>query len=305
MEEVGGLDLSLGDAAEWDLMLRLSERTDRIVRIPLCLYHNGSEIHSSDVVHRRTVLESHLKRVGISEAQAVEQLNSTFRVTWPLKHLPRISVIIPTVNSPDLIRRCIDDLLGKTDYPNLEIILVDNTSTDPRTLSLYEQWKASRVVSIISFDRSFNYWVACNLGAAAAGGDFLLFLNNELEVLNPDWLRELVRWGDRPGVGVVGTKLVYPSGTIQHAGMGLQDLGSLLFFQSSDDVHTPPSEALFGTPNHYRNVSTLIGACQLLKRGLFAEIGGYDERSLSTCSDVILCARASKQGLRITIAKPG
>ena len=103
VEEVGGLDPSLGDAAEWDLILRLSERTDRIVRIPLCLYHNGSEICSSDDVHRQTVLESHLKRTGISEAQAVEQLNSTFRVTWPLKHLPRVSVIIPTVDSPDLI----------------------------------------------------------------------------------------------------------------------------------------------------------------------------------------------------------
>ena len=219
-------------------------------------------------------------------------------MTWPLKHLPRVSVIIPTVNSPDLIRRCIDDLLGKTDYPNLEIILVDNASTDPRTLSLYEQWKASRVVSIISFDRPFNYWVACNLGAAAAGGDFLLFLNNELEVLNPDWLRELVRWGNRPGIGVVGTKLIYPNGVIQHAGVGLQNLGTLLFFLNSDDIQIPPSEALFGTPNHYRNISALIGECQLVKRGLFEEIRGYDERPLSACSDVILCLRASQLGYR-------
>jgi len=298
VEEVGGLDLSLGDAAEWDLMLRLSERTDRIVRIPLCLYHNGSETCSSDDVHRRTVLESHLKRIGISEAQAVEQLNSTFRVTWPLKHLPLVSVIIPTVDSPDLIRRCIDDLLGKTDYPNKEIILVDNGSTDPRTLALYEQWKTSRAVSIIPFNRSFNYSVACNLGARAARGDFLLFLNNDIEVINRDWLRELVRWGNHPGVGVIGTKLIYPSGAIQHAGVGLQNLGTLMFFRCSDDVQTAPTEAVFGTPNHYRNVSALIGACQLLKRGLFAEIGGYDERSLSACSDVILCARASKLGYR-------
>ena len=298
VEEVGGFDPSLGDAAEWDLMLRLSERTDRIVRIPLCLYHNGSATCSSDDVHRRTVLESHLKRIGISEAQAVEQLNSTFRVTWPLEHLPLVSVIIPTVNSPDLIRRCIDDLLSKTDYPNKEIILVDNGGTDRRTLALYEQWKASHAVIVVPFDRLFNYSVACNLGARAARGDFLLFLNNDIEVINPDWLRELVRWGDRPGVGVVGTKLLYPGGAIQHAGVGLQDLGTLMFFRCSDDVQTAPTEAVFGTPNHYRNVSALIGACQLLKRGLFDEIGGYDERSLIACSDVILCLRASKLGYR-------
>jgi len=298
VEEMGGFDPSLGDAAEWDLILRLSERTDRIVRIPLCLYHNGSEICSSDDVHRQTVLESHLRRIGISEAQAVEQLNSTFRVTWPLKHLPLVSVIIPTVNSPDLIRRCIDDLLSKTDYPNKEIILVDIGSTDPRTLALYEQWKAARAVSIIPSKRSFNDSVACNLGAAAASGDFLLFLNNDIEVTDPDWLRELVRWGNRPGVGVVGTKFVDLSGAIQHAGVGLQNLGTLMFLLSSDDVQTPPTKAVFGTPNHYRNISALMGACQLLKRGLFDEIEGYDERSLIGCSDVILCLRASKLGYR-------
>ena len=298
VEEVGGLDPSLGDAAEWDLMLRLSERTDRIVRIPLCLYHNGSDICSGDGVHRQTVLESHLKRIGISEAQAVQQPNSTFRATWPLKHLPLVSVIIPTVDSPILIRQCIQGLLHKTDYPTKEIILVDNGSTDPDTLALYHEWSSSSAVSILPFDQPFNYSTACNLGASAARGDYLLFLNNDIEVIHPGWLEELVRWAQLPGIGVVGTKLVYPNGTIQHAGMALARKPVHFFMKERDDWETPPTNVIFGTANIYRNVTMLTGACQLLGRSLFDEIGGYDERSLLVASDTILCLEAFRLGYR-------
>jgi len=298
LEEVGGFDPSLGDAAEWDLILRLSERTDRIVRIPLCLYHNGSEICSSDDVHRQTVLESHLKRIGISEAQAVEQLNSTFRVTWPLKHLPRVSVIIPTVDSPDLIRNCVECLLEKTDYPDKEVILVDSGTTDPVTLSLYQQWSSLGGVSIIPFNEPFNYSMACNLGASFARGEHLLFLNNDIEIIDPGWLEELVRWAQLPGIGVVGTKLLYPDGKIQHAGVVLGIFTIHMFYRQHDDPATAPTGAVFGTTSIYRNVTALTGACHMIRRSLFAEIGGYDTRSLIAGSDIILCLRASKLGYR-------
>ena len=298
VEEVGGLDPSLGDAAEWDLMLRLSERTDRIVRIPLCLYHNGSDICSGDDVHRQTVLESHLKRIGISEAQAVEQLNSTFRVTWPLKHPPRVSVIIPTVDSPDLVRDCVEGLLEKTDYPDKEVILIDSGTTDPITLSLYQQWSSSGRVSIIPFNEPFNYSMACNLGASFARGEHLLFLNNDIEIIDRGWLEELVRWAQLPGIGVVGTKLLYPDCKIQHAGVVLSAFTSHIFYQQHDDLATAPTGAVFGTPSAYRNVTALTGACHLLRRSLFDEIGGYDTRSFIVGSDAILCLRASKLGYR-------
>jgi GT2 family glycosyltransferase len=298
LEEVGGLDPSLGDAAEWDLILRLSERTDRIVRIPLCLYHNGSDMYSGDDVHRRTVLESHLKRIGISDAQAVEQPNSTFRVTWPLKHRPLVSVIIPTVDSPGLIRNCVEGLLEKTDYPDKEVILVDSGTTDPTTLSLYREWSSSSGVSIIPFNEPFNYSMACNLGASFARGENLLFLNNDIEIVDPGWLEELVRWAQLPGVGVVGTKLLYPDGKIQHAGIVLSDFTRHIFYQKHDELATAPTCAIFGTPSIYRNVTALTGACHLLRRSLFDEIGGYDTRCFIAGSDIILCLRASKLGYR-------
>src|SRR5271157_5775774 len=224
--------------------------------------------------------------IGISEAQAVEQLNSTFRVTWPLKHLPRVSVIIPTVDSPDLIRNCVEGLLEKTDYPDKEVILIDSGTTDPITLSLYREWSSSGGVSIIPFNEPFNYSMACNLGAGFARGEYLLFLNNDTEMIDPGWLEELVRWAQRPGVGVVGTKLLYPDGKIQHAGVVFSDIPSHIFSQQYDDLATAPAGAIFGTPSIYRNVTAVTGACQLLRRSLFDEIGGYDTRSLIAGSDI-------------------
>ncbi len=299
--EIAGLDPSAGQAAEWDLMLRLSERTDRIVRVPRCLYHHAattSKDNPEDQPQCRQVLESHLKRKGRDQAQAIPQPNGTFRVIWPLARQPLVSVIIPTRNKPDLIRTCIEGLMERTDYSNKEVILVDNDSTDPETLSLYHEWSSSGAVSIIPFNQPFNYSTACNLGAAAARGDYLLFLNNDIEVIYPDWLEELVRWARLPGIGVVGTKLVYANGTIQHAGMALSRDPFHIFAHEPDDLNAAPGDVIFGTPNMYRNVSMLTGACQLLKRSLFDQIGGYNERFQILASDVLLCLEALKRGCR-------
>ncbi len=302
VDEVGGLDRSLGEAAEWDLMLRLSERTSEVVRVAHCLYHNGEHtvaLHAdSGNLQRKDILESHLRRTGRHEAKAVQQPNRTFRVIWPLLKHPKVSVIIPTRNSPLLIRQCIEGLLHKTVYPTKEIILVDNGSTDPDTLALYQEWSSSSAVSILPYDQPFNYSTACNLGASAARGDYLLFLNNDIEVIHPGWLEELVRWAQLPGIGVVGTKLIYPNVTIQHAGVALGRRDIHIFMKAHDDSETAPTNVVFGTPNIYRNVTMLTGACQLLTRSLFDEIGGYDKRCLLVASDTILCLEAFRLGYR-------
>ena len=220
---VGGLNLDLEEAAEWDLMLRLSERTDRIIRITRCLYHNATAVDVREAArggsHRRGVLEAHLHRTGTTDAFAIEQPNGSFRVSWPLRRTPLVSIIIPTVNRPGLIRRCVQGLLESTSYPNKEIVLVDSGSTDPETLAYYDDLTAAGLARVVPLRRPFNYSAACNAGARAARGDALLFLNNDVEVVAPDWIDELVRWGDREGVGVVGTKLLYPDGSIQHSGV--------------------------------------------------------------------------------------
>ena len=305
--EAGGLDLGLEEAAEWDLMLRLAERTGCIARIARCLYHNAAAIDVREAgrggPHRRAVLEAHLHRTGMADASAIEQPNGSFRISWTPRRTPLVSVIIPTVNSPGLIRRCVQGLLESTSCSHKEIVLVDSGSTDPETLAYYERLTAAGAARVVPLGRPFNYSAACNVGARAARGDALLFLNNDIEVIAPDWIDELVRWGDRNGVGVVGTKLLYPDGSMQHAGTVLSGdpwiafnifLGHPVRERSANLGLTP-----FGSFDCYRNCAAVVGACQFIPKPVFDQLGGYDERYLIASSDTDLCVRALAAGYRI------
>ena len=146
------------------------------------------------------------------------------------------------------------------------MILIDSGTTDPITLSLYQEWSSSGGVSIIPFNEPFNYSMACNLGASFARGEHLLFLNNDIEIIDPGWLEELVRWAQLPGIGVVGTKLLYPDGKIQHAGVVLGIFTIHMFYRQHDDPATAPTGAVFSTTSIYRNVTALTGACHMIRR---------------------------------------
>ena len=240
IEQAGGINPGMGEAAEWDLKLRVTSCSDRVVRITRCLYHNLSDSDVRSVcrgeAQARSALKAHLARLGIAGGDASLQPNGTFRVQWPLPEYPLVSIVIPTVDSPRRIERCVRGLMEETSYPNKEIILVDNGSTDAETLALYDRWKASGTVKLVPFDQPFNYSAACNAGAAPAKGEYLLFLNNDLEFVSTDWLEEMVRWAQRPGVGVVGPKMIYPSGKINHAGIAVtRDSYANLYLEQAGD----------------------------------------------------------------------
>src|SRR5206468_1143039 len=138
---------------------------------------------------------------------------------WPVVDPPLVSIIIPTRDKPELIKQCVDGMLRRTSYPRKEIVLVDTFSLDPTVHEFYDELRRDGLATIVPFERDFNYSAACNAGARAARGELLLFLNNDIEVRDPGWLEEMVRFAQLPGVGVVGTKLLYPDGLIQHAGV--------------------------------------------------------------------------------------
>ena len=298
MEQAGGFDPGMGEAAEWDLKLRVSSRSDRVVRITRCLYHNRSETDVRQVCRggeqARAALRAHLLRLGIEGGDATLQPNGTFRVHWPLPEYPLVSIVIPTVDSPRRIERCVRGLIDETSYPNKEIILVDNGSTDAETLAFYDQWETWGAVKLVPFDRPFNYSAACNAGAAAAKGQYLLFLNNDLEFVSPDWLEELVRWAQRPDVGIVGPKMINPSKTVNHAGIAvtLDSYANLYVDQAGDRW------GILGHVDSYKNTSGLLGACQLMSRSTYTRLGRYDERYLLVCSDIGICLEACREGLR-------
>ena len=288
-----------GAAAEWDLNLRVAERTRAIAHLPEILCRRAGDdawdrrLPEGDAGHHVEVLEACWRRRG-REARVTRAPDGTFRASWALPERPLVSVIIPNKDRSHLLRVCADGLYHKTAYDNFELIIVDNGSAEPETLELYDELR-EKAARIVPFDEAFNYSRACNLGAAEARGEFLLFLNNDIEVIQPDWLDELVRQASEPGIGVVGAKLLYPDGGIQHAGvvLGLFTLAAHVFHRAPENHWGP-----IGTPNTTRNCIAVTGACQLMRRERFDLVGGYDERFRISYSDVALCMDIARAGFR-------
>jgi GT2 family glycosyltransferase/glycosyltransferase involved in cell wall biosynthesis len=288
--------------AEWDLKLRAASLTGSIGRIAAVLCRRNGQIGvEADLQDKgqalREVLAAHWRREGYC-AEIRTLRDGTFHAVWPLDDRPLVSVIIPNKNRAHLLRACTSGLSSGTAYGNIEIIVVDNASTEDETRTLYADLE-SQVVKIVAFDEPFNYSRACNRGAQAARGSLLLFLNNDIEIVEPDWLETLVREVQRPGVGIVGAKLVYPDGDIQHAGvaMGLFQLAAHVFHRAPHGEWGP-----FGSPDTQRNWLAVTGACQLIRRSVFDLVNGYDETFQLAYSDVVLCLDAWRFGFRTVYA---
>ncbi len=281
-----------GDAAEWDLVLRLSEVPATIRRITACLYHRNNADVSPETGGGQAV-QAHLGRGGLQASMS--RVEGAWRAVWPPPRRPLVSIIIPNRNAAALLDRCVAGLRHATAYDRREIVIVDNRSTEPDVLQLYDTLERAGVARIVRFDEPFNFSAACNAGAKVARGELLLFLNNDIEILDPDWLEELVRWALRPEIGVVGPQLLFPDRTIQHAGIvfGLGLVGHI-FGRVSENA-----TGLFGSPATYRNYLAVTGACQMMRREVFDQLGGFDEGLRVSFNDVVLCLEARKAGYRV------
>lgn len=304
--ELGGFDSTMDGAQDWDLAFRIAHTTDRIAHIPQVLYHwrqvpgsaardAGAKPWAFDA--QLNCVRAQLARLHVQGADAEFAALGSVRVRWPVSGA-LVSIIIPTKNHRELLEPCLATLLAKTRYPNYEIILVDNQSTDADVLAYYDelaQDTRSRV-RVVPFDEPFNYSRANNLGASHAKGDLLLFLNNDTEIVHEDWLDELVGWVERPEVGVVGAKLLRPDGTIQHAGMimGLMGHGSHIFDGGQDHQYT-----YFGSTDWVREYQAVTGACLMTTRAVFDAVGDFDEVYTIGFSDIEFCLRVSESGQRV------
>ncbi len=280
-------------AQERELLFRICESGIQSIHIPFVLVHQiqpksvpGSEDNK--------LIQEHLIRSGFPASVRVEQSSNT-RIRWDFG-APSISIIIPTKNSCAVLKNLLTSLFEKTSYLNYEILLVDNGSDQPEVLAYYSELKQNPKVRIIPFNEPFNYSKANNLGAANSQAEYLLFLNNDMEVIHPDWLTELVQWASRPEIGIVGTKLLHANRSIQHAGvvLGLQNFVGHLYLNTPEHYH-----GLLGSVDWYRDVSAVTGACQMMRRSTFQELGGFDEAFTLVFSDVALCLQALTNGYRV------
>jgi len=290
--EAGAFSAQYDGGEEWDLLLRLSRQNVRARRIPRCLYHQTGNAPAIPESVSTAVLENHGRALGLDAS--VTQTPEGPRIVWPVSRTPLVSIVIPNRDAPDIIVPCVHGVLNRTAYPNLELVVVDNGSSDARVLDLYRTVEERGGV-VVPFNRSFNFSQACNVGAAAGRGDLLLFLNNDIEVVHPDWLDELVRWAQQPDMGIVGAKLLYPDLTIQHAGV-VFGIGLVGHIYSRSPEHT---HGLFGSTDSYRNYSGVTGACQMMRRDVFARLNGYDERLRLSFSDIVMCLEAWRAGYRV------
>lgn len=299
--EVGGFDSRFDGIQDYEFFLRYSERTQRIRHIPKILYHwraiAGSVAASSEAKGdlsnlQITAVQEHLNRIGL-QADAVRGRFPHRVQIAPRARLqsPRVSIIIPTKNNPEMIEQCLYTLYSKTTYPNFEVICVDNETSDPEALDVLRTAPVERLV----FPGTFNFSKANNLGVKQARGPYLVFMNNDIEVLTPDWIQEMLYYAEQPDVGAVGALLLYPDQTIQHAGVVLGCRGT------ADHVSrgaSPWTDGYAGSLSSAREVSAVTAACLMISRALFDQVGGFNEHFFTAYQDVDLCLKVLKQNRR-------
>jgi GT2 family glycosyltransferase len=302
VHDAGGFLTTAGDGEVYDLLLRLSERTTRIAHVPKVLYHRRRRAATSDAVLARhaansdeaRALDDALRRRGRQgRAQAVFTRGSArcYETRFVLTERPLVSIVIPTRDKRALLQTTLESIWARTDYDRYEIIILDNQSSDPDAVQ-YLQSLGSRC-QVHQWTKPFNYSALNNFGVRHARGEQLLFLNNDVEVIHPDWLTALLEHAQRPDVGAVGAKLLYADGRIQHAGVvvGINRVAANAF-------RSWPGEAI-GHPrlaDFTRNCSAVTGACMMVPRRVFEEAGGFDEDLRVVLNDVDLCLKIRQRG---------
>ena len=319
VRELGGMRSELDGSQDWDLALRLFEAKGGgkavIRRIPRILYHwrvlpGSTALMTSEKEYAvdagREAVAGYLRRQGVhADITPVEQSWSRNRIRVHLgDNPPRVSILIPTGGDYELLRTCLDSLLQKTEYPTFEtLVIMDDWPKDDRTLTYLESLRGVGKVVVLRYRRAprqgFNYAMVINRLAKSATGDVLVMLNDDTEVVRGDWLQSMVSALSIPGVGIVGAKLLYPSGEIQHAGVvcGLGGTAGHAYVGWSAD-----NPGYFDDLVVSRNVSAVTGACMAVRRTDFEALGGLDEEHLAVAyNDTDFCLRAWRAGLRVVV----
>lgn len=308
LKEIGGFRTGFEGSQDYDLALRFIEKIDpeQIIHIPRVLYHwrihkNSTALDVNNkpyaVYAAKRAIEDHLKRNSIpSEVHILP--NNIYRVKYKLPDdVPMVSIIIPTRDNINLLKKCINSITDKTTYKNFEIRIIDNQSSDPKTLNYFDELRNHSHIKVENEPREFNYAAINNSSVNNVTGSFICFLNDDTEVLSADWLDEMVSIALQKDVGVVGAKLLYPNDTIQHGGiiLGIGGVASHAhkFFPKNHNGY-------FGRAGLKQEFSAVTGACMLVSKSLFIKLGGFNELDLPIAyNDVDFCLRVRKLGKKV------
>ena len=306
IDSVGGPSSEFDGAQDYEFLLRLTERTDKVSHIAKPLYHWRQSTRSTSLdttakprAHSKgaLALEQTLNRRKVKGEVLTANAPHYFRVRRDIAGCPLVSVIIPFRDEPRLLQQSISAVLERTNYSNIEILGVDNGSVDELTIDIKNRFETvSERVSFHSYDRPFNFSELVNFGVAQAHGSHVVLMNNDIEVINGDWLNCMLEHSQRPEIGAVGGKLYYPDDTIQHAGI-VVGIGG---YAGHSHKHKPGGDrGYLNRLNIIQNVSAVTGALLMCNKSVFEEIGGFDAVKFGVaCNDVDFCLRLIECGYR-------
>lgn len=303
VKSVGGLRTAFNGSQDYDFTLRFMERSDntRVGHVPKVLYHwrerkesvafaMTSKNYAAEAA--RYAKEDYIRRRGMNARLEIIPGMHQYRIVYEPVGNPLVSIIIPSKDHPGILKQCIDSVREFTDYPNYEIIVVDNGSSDHNRAAI-SGYLESVGAAYIYEPAEFNFSKMCNTGAAHARGEYLLFLNDDIEMFQQDWLRRMLGHGQQPHTGAVGAKLYYPQSTmLQHTGVSNPKAGPLHSFWMCDDRNP----YYFGWNRVDNNCIAVTGACLLVSAEKFREVGGYDESLPVAYNDVKLCFALHRKG---------
>lgn len=298
--DIGGLDSQYDGIQDYELALRLSEHSLCISHIPEVLYHwrkipgsVAADVKAKPKIDKlqQAAVNAHLTRLALPAT--AQQLGShritilpEIKDTYPL-----VSIIIPTKDAPHHLERCLNSLFNISTYPNFEVVVVDNETTDPRAIKLMQEYPVKRLL----FPHPFHYSRANNLGAQYAQGDYLIFLNNDTEIVAQNWIQNLLYYAEQPSIGAAGALLLYPDHTVQHAGVVMGIRGTADHVMRGFPAET---DGYAGSLACAREVSAVTAACMMLTSQDFQAVGGFSEHYFHHYQDIDLCMKLVHLGKR-------
>lgn len=296
-----------------DMILRLTARAKCVVHVPKLMYYWRSHAGSvaSDISAKSYAIDAakgavaaHLTAQGFKnfEITSTKAFETIFQIKYEILGNPKVSIVIANKDHTEDLTRCISSILERSTYDNYEIIVVENNSVSEEIFAYYKKIQENPAIRVVTYEGEFNYSKINNLGVSEAAGEYVLLLNNDTSVITPDWIEELLMYAQRKDVGAVGAKLYYEDRTIQHAGVVL-GLGAHRTAGHSHYRVDHRNLGYMGRLCYAQNVMSVTGACLMMRKSLYQELGGLDEQFAVALNDVDLCVRAWKAG-RVNVFTP-
>lgn len=304
MNELGGFRSEFDGAQDYDIILRMSEKAKKIIHIPKILYHwrvhalstakSGGTAKPYAYEAGIKAVQAHIDRIGLKGEVVSGNTLGTYKVNYEIKGNPKVSIIIPNKDYASTLKVCLKSIKKLTTYKNYEIIVVENNSEEQKTFDYYDEIDGKDKIKVVKYpEKGFNYSKIINYGVANSDGEYIIQLNNDTELITPNWIEEMLGFAQREDVGAVGAELFYPDKSIQHAGIiiGIGGVAGHVFRNIPHGMH-----GYFSKDAMIQNMSAVTAACIMASRKMYETVGNMDEKFEVAFNDVDFCLKIREQG---------